>query len=180
MQMQSIWPWLAAIPKWVYALVFLLIYLGIKATRPIIVPFKNLFYTPILFITLSLFSIWYTLPLTQFNIAVWVAAALLGAGLGWVQFTLLRIRGIKNTHNIYVPGTWALLLLVLFFVVVTRFISYKLTADPSLIRNTAYAPHFMFLYGIFSGLFMGRLARAGCCVFFGPFIEADAIKQPSP
>ena len=172
---------LATVPPWVYPLLLMLLLIAIQASKPIVVPVKRLLYMPTIFISLSFIVIYHLITLNTINIVAWIIALLAGMVMGWYQLRALRIKGITNTKSIYVPGTWSLLIIVLFLVALKFYARYKFAyIDPALLKNPTYAPWFMALYGILTGLFIGRVGHAFHRVKYGPFIEYDAIIKPKP
>jgi hypothetical protein len=181
-EIESTSHYLAGIPGWAYFFVVMLIYMAFQSTRPIIVPIKRLLVLPLIFIPLSMFVILYLIPLNFLTIGSWIAACVIGIVTGWYQIRALRVRAIKDTQSLHVPGTWSFLLILAGLAVVKFYVHYKFSyIDPQIVRDPLYAPWFMAAYGVLTGLFIGRIGHAFYRIKHGPFVErATLTAKPAP
>lgn len=166
----NVWMRVIATPGWVYTLLIFLLILGIQATRPIIIPIKRLFIMPIIFLILSSSVIMYAIKFNSLNIASWVAGALLGIVLGQYQLRALKPKCIEHRDEIYIPGTFSLLVITSLLVALKFIVNLEIKIDPKWIYNLNYQPYFMTIYGFIAGMFLGRLIQAYAIVNYGPFI----------
>ena len=167
--MNNIWQMLSNTPWWVYVVFIVLLQIGFAARKPRIVPFKRLIILPLIFLILSLVGLWEHEQFTLHNVFLWLIAMLPGIFLGWMQFHALRIKAIKNTHELYIPGSWLILGIVLLVFAIKYYIGYHEDIDARFIEHAAR--WMLLLYGFFTGLFIGRLSYALRCIKYGPYAE---------
>lgn len=166
---QSIWEIAANTPWWVYPFFFYLMHVGYRASKPRIVPIRQIFILPFIFVPLSL-SVFFIHSLATFqNIAIWFGACLVGTIAGWLQFNALKIKAIKNEAKLYVPGTWSLMVIILIIFAVKYYFGFEFSTNPDALLQSQYISAFLFLYGFFAGLFIGRLAYSMRCIKIGPY-----------
>lgn len=167
----SIWQVIANTPWWVFFLFVYLIRVSYVATKPRIIPLKSMLILPSIFVTLSIFGLANIIKLDSYNILLWLAALLVGSSLGWLQFYALKIKAIKEGNKIYIPGTWSVFFIVLTIFSIKYYFNVELALDPASIAASKYGPIFILMYGLFTGLFFGRLAYSIRCVKSGPYLS---------
>jgi hypothetical protein len=167
----AFWQVLGNTPWWVYVVFVFLIYVGINARKPRILPVRQLVTLPSIFLVLSFIGLYEHEQLSSHNIFLWLIAMLPGIFLGWLQFHALRIKAIKNTNTLYVPGSWLILGIVMLIFIIKYYIGYREDTDTHFIEHAAR--WMLLLYGFFTGLFIGRLAYAVRCIKFGPYAELE-------
>jgi hypothetical protein len=172
----SIWQIVAGTPWWVYVLFIYLMRLGFYATKSHIIPVKKIFIMPMIFLVLSIVSM-FGMALNAFNLSIWVASILVGAVLGWLQYKALRIKAVKNKASLYVPGTWSLLIIITLIFSIKYYFGYTISIDPNVLMQPQYTAWILGLYGLFSGLFIGRLTYALRCIKVGPFVMEEALAK---
>ena len=172
--MHSIWETAANTPWWVYALFIYLVRLGFLATQPRIIPVKNLLLLPTLFVLFSLFNLYSTVQVTALHLLVWLGALCLGCLLGWLQYAALKIKAIKDEAKLYIPGTWTLLFIILIIFSIKYYFNYESAIEPSALTNSS-SPWVLLLYGLFTGLFIGRMSYAFRCLKYGPFVTESSL-----
>lgn len=166
----SFWEMVANTPWWVYLIFTYLIYISFLATKPRVISFRQLLILPSIFITLSIISLSTILQIDAYNIFLWSSALFLGIPLGWLQFFLQKIKAIKNESKLYIPGTWSLFFFCLFIFAAKYYYSFELAIDPKSIASSPYAPYILLLYGLFTGLFIGKLFYSLQCYKSGPYL----------
>lgn len=166
----SVWDIIAGTPWWVFVLLIYLIRIGYDATKPSIVELKKLFILPAVLIGLSAMGI-YTLTQHQpINLLVTIAALLFGIPLGWVHYKLLKIKAVPDKKQLHIPGTWSVLVLILLIFAVKYYTGYQMDVNPEVLLKPQNAIKILALYGLFIGLFIGRLAYSCRCLKYGPFV----------
>lgn len=166
----SIWEKIADTPWWFSLVIIGFVGIAWLATKPKTVPVKNLFFVPAIYIPLSVASICLTIPLNAIAILLWLGAALLGIAVGWLHYRLIKIKAVKNQASLYVPGTWSIFGLLLVVAVSKYYYDYPLMIDPQLFAQAEYANLFVGLYGLFAGIFIGKIIYSLRCVKNGPFV----------
>lgn len=168
----SIWETIAETPWWFYLFVIGFIQLGLSATKPRIVPIKQIFALPLLYLSLSFVCIYLGIQSTLINWSYWLGACVAGGLLGWLQMLARRVKAVKNDTKLYLPGSWVFFLLVLAMIFIKYYLAYQFTnitfdtlSDPN------YAKLFMGIFGLCAGLYLGRIIYALRAIKAGPFIQ---------
>lgn len=166
---------IANTPWWVYVLFVFLIRVGFSAMKSRIVPFRTLFILPSIFLVLSVMSLYSYLFFNPKHIAIWMGAILLGSLLGWLQFKVQNIKAVKNTAKIMLPGTSSILIMMICLFIARYYFSFQLSVDPNLFTQENYLVKALFIYGLFTGLFLGRAMYAIRCLRSGPYITEPVL-----
>ena len=145
-------------PKWVWALLVALLWLGFSQTVSRTASLKRITLMPLAMIGLSIFG-----TLSVFGTHPSIVLAWLGAG----AVALVLISRIKQSaavkYNVEkrlfsLPGSWVPLVLIL-GIFVTKYIVGLMTGmQPSLAQDANFALYFSIIYGAFSGVFLARAA----------------------
>lgn len=167
----SIWENIADTPWWFFLAVLGLIWMAWLATKPKTVAVKSLFLIPVIYIPLSLASIFLSFPITPASVFIWIGATMAGTVLGWLHFRVLRIKAIQNESRLYIPGTWTLFILLLLIAVSKYYYGYSFIIDPQYFIQAKYATIIVALYGLFAGLFIGKVIYSLRCVKYGPYLS---------
>jgi hypothetical protein len=166
----SIWEKIADTPWWFFLFVIGFISLAWVATKPKIIPIKNLLLMPAIYIPFSLLSIALTIPINRIVVLLWLTGTLTGIVIGWLHFRILNIKAVKNKSSLYVPGTWSLFGLILLITATKYYYGYSLMIDPKIFIQAEYVNYFITLYGLFAGIFIGKIIYSLRCIKVGPFI----------
>lgn len=167
----TIWEIIAGTPWWVFGLFIYLSYAGFLATKPQIVPLKTLFIIPVIFVFMSIISMFTVLHITLNNLGLWCAAGLTGCALGWLQFRAMKVKAIRNEAKLYMPGSWLLLVIVLILFACRYYINYEVALDPAFLSQSKYTSYIYIIFGLFTGLFAGRLLFARRVLKAGPYFN---------
>lgn len=145
-------------PLYVWAILAFLIFRGVIALRTREVEMNKLFIIPIVMLALSLFDIAGKFGLGGMALATWMVAAALVLVLLF-KFSAARIAPAATAGHVVVRGSaWPLTLMMAIFV--TKYVtSVAMAVEPALRQNVGFTVVVCALFGIFSGYFLGRLAR---------------------
>lgn|GEM_PF-1323183 len=161
----SFWQTIAATPWWVYLFSAYLLRLSIVATQPRSIPVKTLANALSLFVALSVFMLIALYQnITLAHLSVWVGTLFLGTGLGYLQFDRAKVKAMKETASIHLPGTWLILVLLILFVLSKWYFDFPLHVTPQYLLSPAYTLWCLFLYGLLTGIFVGRFIYAWYCL----------------
>ena len=152
---ENLWKIVGGAPWWVYVLFIYLVSIGIKSTRPRIVPIQRVVLLPLLFVAWALYNLYGKLALGFVSlIPVWVVFLSLGAYLGVKEVHAWRISTNRHKGEITIPGNYSTLVLIVLIFVLKFFWGYF------------YATHTEVSYGIYcadtltsslvTGFFVGR------------------------
>ena len=167
------WETIANTPWWLYVFFIYLSWMAYLATKPRLVPVKSIFIFPVFFITLSIISLYLSARWNLLYISIWAAALVTGTLLGWLQFRLLKIKAVKNKSLLYMPGTWSLLVIIFTLFIAKFYFGFDGAIHPNQLSNPHFIRWIFLLYGIFTGLFIGRITYAVRCLKKGPFVPEN-------
>lgn len=145
-------------PTYVWVILAFLVYRGVIALHTREVELKKLYIIPIVMLVLSLMDIRAKFGLDGIGFATWIVTA--GATLALlVQFGAPRIAPTATPGHVIVRGSaWPLALMMAIFV--TKYVaSVILAMQPQLHQSVPFTVAVCALFGLFSGYFIGRLAR---------------------
>lgn len=151
------WQFIINTPWWVYLLLAYLIFIGIKASNTRIVSIKKLLIAPVIFTVLSLETLLTAFKITPLSVGTWIAAIIIGIGLGWLQIIRHKLIVDKPHLLIKVPGSWLTLILVLIIFVSKYYFGYQIAVDPQLETQTGFEISMLGVSGVCTGLFIGRV-----------------------
>lgn len=158
-QPQMIGPVLKGTPPWVWSLLAALAALGLTQLRSRSVSLGRLAALPLAMTALSLWGALSALrssPLFGYVMLAWVTAAVLGIA---AIAALPAPRGARYdiaTRRFSLPGSWVPLLLILSIFLTRYVVGVELALQPGLARDGEYMLSVGALYGMFSGIFIGR------------------------
>lgn len=155
--MKIIYEFLQQTPWWVYLLFIYLIKVGISASKTKVVSIKRLAILPIIFTALSIHTMMTAFHVTTDVFLVWLVSMLVGALFGYFLVYQHQFRVDKKHYLIELPGTWITLILILAIFASKYYFGYALSADPGVVRNTAFEFTMLSVSGVITGLFIGRL-----------------------
>lgn len=161
-QPQMLGPVLKGTPPWVWGLLAALAVLGLSQVRWRSASLARVVALPVAMTALSLWgmlSAFGSSPLFGYVMLAWVAAAALAV----VAIAALPApRGVQYdiaTRRFSLPGSWIPLLLILGIFLTRYVVGVELALQPSLARDGEYTLVVGTLYGMFSGIFIGRTVR---------------------
>ena len=161
---------IAETPWWTYLIFIYFIRISLYTTRPRIVPIQNLIIFPLVLLSFMLIGFYSIKEWIHLRIILMSLFALIvGVGLGWLQFFLLKIKAVRNEAKLYLPGTWTLFCVVLIMFVFRCYYSYYLFLDPQLFFTQGFAIYYTLFFALAVGLFIGRLACALRRIQIGPY-----------
>lgn len=157
--MNRLLPILQGAPVWVWALLALLLFLGIRSLRTRSVPVASLVALPLAFFGLSVTNLLPLDGLAPLRIGVWIAALMVGTIPGWFVVRPQRIVVDRARGRISVPGSVVPIILMLAAFAGGFYFGYlfarysELKTDPAtLIMASTYR-------GLMSGYFLGQTIR---------------------
>lgn len=146
-------------PTWVFALLALLIALGLSQTRARSVPRARALILPVVMIGLSLAGIHSSFGLDLLPLACWIAALVATTAIGMRFFRDERVRYDAAAARFVLPGSWMPLtvILAIFFAkysfAVLRGFNAEVLTNPLAVVGVAS------LFGLLSGYFAARAAN---------------------
>jgi hypothetical protein len=106
----------------------------------------------------------------------WTSGLFAGTLFGWVHFRLLKVHAIKHPSRIYIPGSWIVFIMVLGFLSTIYYCANRFGVNPATILRGSHASIILVWYGLFGGLFIGRMIYSLRCLKAGPHREEVAAR----
>ncbi|SFC26306.1 DUF6622 family protein [Collimonas sp. OK412] len=146
-------------PTWVWALLAFLVYRGVVASADREVTLKKVSIIPLVMLALSWQGIAATFGVTPLTVGCWLASAGIAAALNWQLFRKDRIVAYPERGVLFQRGSWLPLALMMAIFVTKYAVAVLLAIQPPLAHNAVFAAAICALYGVFNGMFIGRLLR---------------------
>lgn len=175
----AFWQVVAETPWWTYCLFFFIFSLAQNARQPRIVPLPFLSIIPCIFTMLSVFVLYNFIKFEWLTAMIWTGGCMAGTVLGWLQFRMLGIKGIKNSRSVYIPGTNTLFIITLLALGGDYYVRYHMDFSPAELLST-HVYWLVLIYGTLAGLFMGRLMLAIWRVIKGPHVTFPEESSADP
>ncbi|WP_332848504.1 DUF6622 family protein [Massilia sp. S19_KUP03_FR1] len=145
-------------PLYVWVILAFLIFRGVIAMRTRELAMNKLFIIPLVMLALSLFDIAAKFGLGGIGFATWTVTMAATLAL-LVRFGAARIAPTAKPGHVVVLGSKFPLALMMAIFVTKYVTSIAVVVQPHLRENAIFTVAVCALFGLFSGYFLGRLAR---------------------
>lgn len=146
-------------PLWVWAILGLLLWLGLRQSAPRSVSVRQTTVLPLGMVGLSLAGMFTAFGAGSPAVVAW-ASALAVAGAVVMTRSLPKATQYNSwTQQFQLPGSWTPLVLMLSIFFTKYAVGVTLAMHPDLARDALFSQSVGALYGGFSGVFVGRAAR---------------------
>lgn len=143
-------------PPWVWALLAFLLFLGIRALRPSTAPLWRIAILPAVFCVWGVSGLFSLHKPTPERIVPWLAAMVIGAGIGMAIARLQPVRADRTRGLVRVPGGPLTLALIL-GIFATKYVFGVLHGmSPALFAEPRYWLTEIAVSGTLTGMFVGR------------------------
>lgn len=146
-------------PPWVWAIMVVLLWVGLKQTLPRSVSLRRITVLPLVMIGLSLAGMFTAFGTGNHALLAWGIAAA-------IAVTVVMTRNLPQgtqfnawTQHFHIPGSWTPLVLMMGIFITKYAVGVALTMHPDLARDALFSQSVGALYGSFSGVFTGRALR---------------------
>ncbi len=146
-------------PIWVWALLALLVWLGMKQAVTSTIGLRRVTVMPLGMTALSLYGTVSAFGARPGPIVGWLLCALLVAGVAQGIAAPAGTHYDPAARSFTLPGSWTPLALMMGIFATKYVVGVGLAMHPDLAHDTEFALVVGCLYGIFSGMFAGRAAR---------------------
>jgi hypothetical protein len=176
-QPQMLGPIVKNTPLWVWGLLAALVALGLSQVRARTASPARIVLMPA---AMTALSIWGTLSAfgqsLQFGSVqlAWIAAASLSLALVAPMAAPAGTRYDASSGRFHLPGSWVPMLLILAIFTVRYVVNVELAMQPALAQDDRYTLVTSALYGLFSGIFIGRAVRMWR-LSFGPAPAGEPV-----
>lgn len=143
-------------PFYVWPLFAYLVFIGIKASKTNVVPFKVLFIMPVIFSIWSFYSILVRYAVNPFTLLLWAVSILLGVLIGSLVTRRLSMKFDKTNMRVEMPGSWTPLVLSMSIFSTRYFLGITDALHPELAKNWALLLPEL-IATMISGVFAGRV-----------------------
>lgn len=150
---------LVATPLWVWALLSLLVGLGLAQSRERSVTLRRVVLLPLAMTALSMYGTYSAFHASPWSWILWAGAAL--ATIAWFASADLPIgtRYEAGAQRFHLPGSWEPLALMMAIFCTRYVLAVALAMHPAWAQDVAVAAIVASIYGALSGVFMGRMLR---------------------
>ena len=145
-------------PTYVWALLAFLVYRGVLASKDREVAFSKLFIIPLVMVGLSLASMNGHGVLGVGVWGVWLAGVALASGLTWTAGAG-AVTVDRGAGTVVQRGSWMPLVLMVAVFATKYTVAVMSAMHPELQRQVLFVVAVSALFGVFNGIFVGRLLR---------------------
>jgi hypothetical protein len=146
-------------PVWVWALLAFLVYRGFIASVDREVALKKTFIIPVVMLVLSIQGMTSGFGASAFAAPVWLASLVLGSALAWMLADPAALRAFPERGTIHLRGSWAPMMLMMGIFLTKYAVGVTLALHPALRGQMEFVASVCALYGLFSGIFLGKQLR---------------------
>jgi predicted dienelactone hydrolase len=172
----TVLPILQHTPGWVFGVLAVLILTGVQAFRPRVVPAWRLLLVPAIFIGWGVLSVVERSLLNPATSLNWIAAALLGSGVG-LATTRLRGYSFERAGRVSVPGTPVTLIRTLTIFVVRYGLAVAAAFAVDAAARAQLVTIDVAVSGLSAGYFLGWMVRFAATLRARPLEVSRALIQ---
>ena len=147
-------------PIWVWAILAFLIYRGMRASADQEIKFWKIFIIPIVMLMLSIQGIASAFGMPVALALTWLAGIVIAALLTLWMFNRKGVTGDPRRGVISQHGSWIPLVLMMSIFSTKYTVAIMLAIQPGRHESILFASGVCALYGLFNGIFIGRLLAA--------------------
>ncbi|AKU20446.1 hypothetical protein MJ904_24400 [Massilia sp. MB5] len=144
-------------PFYVWAILSFLLYRGVAASKDRVLSYRSAFIIPCVMLVLSWQSVARGFGLESPSGVAWCGGVLIGAALAWVRCAQVIVDRAAGT--VMQRGSWMPLTLMMAIFCSKYAVAVALAMQPALSGNLRFALPVCLGFGLFSGVFLGRLLR---------------------
>jgi hypothetical protein len=146
-------------PRWVFGLFFGLVYLGFVQSKIREVSITRLILLPLAMFMLSLYGVFTAFNSNPLGLACWLIAVCVGVATAMRLSDAKRVIYSSAAQTFTVPGSWLPLSLMMAIFFTKYAVGFSLAQHPELMVQVIFVGIASAAYGIFSGIFLGRMLK---------------------
>ncbi|WP_421847041.1 DUF6622 family protein [Marinomonas sp.] len=146
-------------PMWVWLLLILLVYLGIKQSLDRNVPKNKAFIFPIVMIVFSLHGVISSFGGAFDSLLFWSVSFIATLLISVLIFPSQQARFDESTQCYFIKGSWRPLFFILGIFIIKYTVGVMEGMQSSLLTMSSVVDGLSLLYGVFSGVFAARSVR---------------------
>ncbi|MBK1616041.1 hypothetical protein CKO44_21540 [Rubrivivax gelatinosus] len=143
-------------PRWVFVLLALLVWLGLRASRPHSASLRRCVAAPLALAVVSLLGSIDAFGARPLALLAWALALAAAVGLQQRRVDTSRVQFSAETGRFELPGSWLPLVLMLAIFAVKFAAGVTLALRPDSRQWLPFVLGISAAYGMFSGIFLGR------------------------
>lgn len=155
-------------PLYVWALLAFLMYRGYVASKDREATLRNLTIIPGVMLVLSIQGITGKFGGSDVALVAWAAGAGASTALTWTLVDASRITADRSKGTLHQRGSWIPLMLMMSIFVVKYAVAIVSAMHPELNGSSTFMFAVCILFGLFNGIFFGRLLRCASVYFQQP------------
>jgi hypothetical protein len=146
-------------PVWVWAILAFLVYRGMLASIDRETTIRQVLILPLVLLALSIQGIASTFGANGTAGLSWFACAVVGSVLTWLLFRRDSIAAHPGRGVIFQRGSWMPMMLMMGIFLTKYAVAVLLAMQPQRGQDALFVASVCGLYGVFNGIFIGRLLR---------------------
>ncbi len=146
-------------PSYVWGILAFLMFRGFKATMDRELEIRSVINIPVIMLALSVQGILSGFGADVLVITSWMLTTVTGAVISWNAVNSNNVRILADKNLVFYRGSWAPLIMMMAIFVMKYVVNVALHVNPDLHGNTAFVLISTALFGIFNGLFLGKMLR---------------------
>lgn len=150
---------IANTPLWVWALLAFLIYRGMMASVDREIAFRKVFIIPLVMLALSIQGIASSFGPQTGAMQVWLACVAAAGAIAWFASGRNQIIAHPERGVVFQRGSWRPLTLMMGIFFTKYVVAVTLARHPDYRQDAGFVMAACALYGMFNGIFIGRLLR---------------------
>ncbi|MFZ6846205.1 DUF6622 family protein [Undibacterium sp. RuTC16W] len=146
-------------PIYVWAILGFLAFRGIKASADRELTVRSVMIIPLVMLALSVQGILSGFGADPLVLAAWLATMTAGVAVSWSMVSDKNVRILAEKGTVFYRGSWGPLVMMMSIFVMKYVVNVALHVDPALHSNMSFAVITTALFGLFNGLFLGKMLR---------------------
>ena len=151
-------------PWWVYLIFVYCVKVGLKSAQPGVVSIWKMMIIPLVFVGLSLESVFSHYVLSSMVLSTYAMALGVGILLGWYMVSRLAIDVDRDKKLLRLPGGWSTMVIIMIIFFSKYYLGYEMSQDPEVLTNTHFEILSLAVMGVTAGMFVGRLLGYAYCL----------------
>lgn len=164
---------LSGTPIFVWGILAFLIFRGVLASADRETSLRKVFIIPVVMLALSVQGIIGSFGAGAIAFAAWSCALAAGSVLAWFMFAANSVRAIPQRGVVFQRGSWVPMMLMLGIFFTKYAVGVTLALHAAYRQDTAFVAAVCALYGLFNGIFLGKLMRT-----LALYRRVQAVLQP--
>ncbi len=143
-------------PLLAIALIAFLVWVGVRAIKPRIIRYRQLYILPSVFVAISANQLFNSYSFSLIGFIAWAIATLAAGIISWRNAQQTQIQIDRGAGKIDLPGTWITLSLILLFIAARLYFGRQLYAHPDLRTDPVFTGQILAITGLVTGYYLGR------------------------